>query len=136
METTNNVVELATEKPYTLRNVDAKDMGLMATIISKIGWKEFKTAFKSDELEALFNGGNVTEDEAGMVMAFDIAGIVLANYEKCQNDIFRFLSNLSGLDVKQIESFSPADFAEMVFEVVEKKEFKDFFTVVVSKLFK
>ena len=114
----------------TLRTLEAKDIAPMASIINKIGWKQFKEVFQSTETK------DMTDMTAlGMTVAFDIVGIVLANYEKCQSDVFSFLSSLSGLKVKQIESLSPADFAEMVIELVQKEEFTDFFTVV-SKLFK
>lgn len=118
------------ETTFELRKLEAKDIAPMASIINKIGWKEFKTAFQSVE------GKDMTDLTAlGMTVAFDIVGVVLANYEKCQQDVFSFLSSLSGLKPKQIESLSPAEFAEMVIAVVQKEEFKDFFTVV-SKLFK
>ena len=121
METTNN---------YELRKLEAKDIAPMASLINKIGWKEFKTVFQSGD------GKDMTDLTAlGMTVAFDIVGVVLANYEKCQQDVFNFLSSLSGMKPKQIESLSPAEFAEMVISVVKKEEFKDFFTVV-SKLFK
>ena len=115
---------------FELRKLEAKDIAPMASIINKIGWKEFKTAFQSAE------GKDMTDLNAlGMSVAFDIAGIVLANYEKCQQDVFNFLAGLSGMKPKQIECLSPAEFAEMVIDVVQKEEFKDFF-LVVSKLFK
>ena len=121
METTNN---------YELRKLEAKDIAPMASIINKIGWKQFKDAFQS------VNAKEMTDlTSVGMTVAFDIVGIVLANYEKCQADVFSFLASLSGLKVKQIESLSPAEFAEMVIDVVRKEEFTDFF-MVVSKLFK
>ena len=115
---------------FELRRLEAKDIAPMASIINKIGWKEFKTSFQSVDTK---NAGDITA--MGMTVAFDIVGILLANYEKCQSDVFSFLASLSGLQVKQIESLSPAEFAEMVISVVQKEEFKDFFTVV-AKLFK
>lgn len=115
---------------FELRKLEAKDIAPMASIINKMGWKEFKTAFQSESVK------DMTDiDKLGMTVAFDVVGIVLANYEKCQQDVFSFLASLSGMKPKQIESLSPAEFAEMVISVVQKDEFKDFFTVV-SKLFK
>ena len=118
------------ETTFELRKLEAKDIAPMASIINKIGWKEFKTAFQSESVK------DMTDiDKLGMAVAFDVVGIVLANYERCQQDVFNFLSSLSGMKPKQIESLSPADFAAMIIAVVQKEEFKDFFTVV-SKLFK
>lgn len=115
---------------YELRKLEAKDIAPMASIINKIGWKEFKVAFQTVDPKDMEN-----PEALGMAMVFDMVGIVLANYERCQSDVFSFLASLSGLKVKQIESLPPAEFAEMVIEVVQKEEFKDFFTVV-SALFK
>lgn len=136
-ETTNNVVEMATEKKYTLRKLEAKDIAPMASILSKIGLKEVKNCFSPDDMKAIAGGEGGIEavGAVGVSVAFEIAGVILSNYEKCQNDVFSFLASLSGMDIKQIESLPLGTFAEMVFDVVKKEEFKDFMKVV-SKLFK
>ena len=115
---------------FELRKLEAKDIAPMASIINKMGWKQFKDAFQTTNTKDMKD-----LNALGMSVAFDVIGIVLANYEKCQADVFNFLASLSGLKAKQIESLSPAEFAEMVIAVVQKEEFKDFF-LVVSKLFK
>ena len=112
----------------TLRTLEAKDIAPMASILSKIGVKEFKDCFPTNietkDMEAV-----------GMSVAFELGGIVLANYGKCQDDIFKFLASLTGLDKEAVEKLPLATFAEMVVDVVKKEEFKDFF-LVVSKLLK
>ena len=116
------------ETTYELRPLEAKDIAPMASILSKIGVKEFKDCFPTDiktkDMEAV-----------GMSVAFEMGGIILANYEKCQDDIFKFMASLSGLDKEAVEKLPLATFAEMVVDVVKKDEFKDFFSVV-SKLLK
>ena len=136
-ETTNNVVEMATEKKYTLRKLEAKDIAPMASILSKIGLKEVKNCFSPDDMKAIAGGDGSIEavGVVGVSVAFEIAGVILSNYERCQNDVFSFLASLSGMDIKQIESLPLGTFTEMVFDVVKKEEFKDFMKVV-SKLFK
>ena len=136
-ETTNNVVEMATENKYTLRKLEAKDIAPMASILSKIGLKEVKNCFSPDDMKAIAGGEGGIEavGAVGISVAFEIAGVILGNYERCQNDVFSFLASLSGMDIKQIESLPLGTFAEMVFDVVKKEEFKDFMKVV-SKLFK
>lgn len=135
-ETTNNVVEMTTEKKYALRKLEAKDIAPMASILSKIGIKEIKGCFNPEDIQKLTDGKNAEEAIAavGVAVMIDIVGVILGNYEKCQNDIFRFLSSLSGMDIKQIESLPLDTFTEMVIDVVKKEEFKDFIKVV-SKLF-
>lgn len=136
-ETTNNVVEMATEKKYTLRKLEAKDIAPMASILSKIGLKEVKNCFSPDDMKAIAGGEGGIEavGAVGVSVAFEIAGVILSNYERCQNDVFSFLASLSGMDIKQIESLPLGTFAEMVIDVVKKEDFKDFMKVV-SKLFK
>ena len=136
-ETTNNVVEMATEKKYTIRKLEAKDIAPMASILSKIGLKEVKNCFSPDDMKAIAGGEGGIEavGAVGVSVAFEIAGVILSNYERCQNDVFSFLASLSGMDIKQIESLPLGTFTEMVFDVVKKEEFKDFMKVV-SKLFK
>ena len=136
-ETTNNVVEMATEKKYTLRKLEAKDIAPMASILSKIGLKEVKNCFSPDDMKAIAGGDGSIEavGAVGVSVAFEIAGVILSNYERCQNDVFSFLASLSGMDIKQIESLPLGTFTEMVIDVVKKEEFKDFMKVV-SKLFK
>ena len=136
-ETTNNVVEMATEKKYTLRKLEAKDIAPMASILSKIGLKEVKNCFSPNDMKAIAGGEGGIEavGAVGVSVAFEIAGVILSNYERCQNDVFSFLASLSGMDIKQIESLPLGIFAEMVIDVVKKEEFKDFMKVV-SKLFK
>lgn len=112
----------------TLRPLEAKDIAPMASILSKIGVKQLKDCFPTDvktkDMEAV-----------GISVAFEMVGIILANYEKCQDDIFKFLASLSGMGKEEIERLPLATFTEMVVAVVQKDEFKDFFSVV-SKLLK
>lgn len=133
METTNNVIEMT--KGYTLRKLEARDIAPMASILSKIGIKELKNCINGSDIQQILSGKAVQAEAVGMAVAFDFVGVILANYEKTQNDIFKLLASLSGKTEKQIESLPLADFTEMIVDVVKKEEFKDFIKVV-SKLFK
>lgn len=137
MSETTNLQAVEPEKKYELRNLEAKDIAPVASILSKIGIREVKSCFSPDDMKAI--AGSECSMEAigavGVSVALEIADVILRNYERCQYDIFRFLSSLSGIDVEQIESMPPYIFAEMVIDVIMKEEFKDFMKVV-SKLFK
>ena len=119
------------ETTFELRTLEAKDIAPVASILSKIGMKEIKDCFSADDLKGM------TDDAAtvGVTVMFNIAGVILSNYEKAQTDIFKFLASLSGMDLKDIEKLPLDTFTEMVIAVVQKEEFKSFFSVV-SKLFK
>lgn len=130
-ETRNNVAEMTTEKPYTLRALEAKDVFIVSKILSQIGLKEFKEAF---DLK-LLSGDEKSIEAVGMSVFFDMSQVLLGNLPKCENDIYTFLSSLSGMEKKEVEALPMNTFIEMVIDVVKKEEFADFFKLV-SKLFK
>jgi len=124
---------------YELRKLTSKDIFPMVKLISKFGINEFKKCFDPANVKGLLNekgeiNGEIT-DYVGMSIAFDIAAIVMSNLGKCEDEIYDFLSSLSNLKRKQIEELSPAEFAQMIIDIIQKDEFKDFFGVV-SKLLK
>ena len=129
-------------KAYELRSLTADDMFPMFQIISKIGVKEFKNCFETPEvmqmMKDMTSGGKTKDDVAasvGVAVAIDIAGIIMSNLSACKKDIYMLLSQLSGMDTKEIASLPMATFMEMIIDVIKKDEFKDFFQAV-SKLFK
>lgn len=128
-----------TAKAYELRTLCADDVFPMFKIISKIGIKEFKSCFESDGVKAAIQAANgetkVDMEVIGLGVALDIAGVVITNIPNAKEDIYLFLSQISGLTKDEIKSLSIATFTEMIVDVVRKDEFKDFFKVV-SKLFK
>lgn len=132
---------------FELRKLNAGDVAPMAAIISKIGLKEFKSVFSSTEMKSLIaktgkedakGDGDESDNAAmkvGMVVVFDLAGIILDNYIKCEKEIFKFLASLSGQKESDIKALPLDVFFEMIITVLQKDEFKDFFKVV-SKLLK
>lgn len=139
METTNlHVVQPEKEKAYTLRELRASDVFFMSKIISTIGINEFKDVVQSDAIKSAISVKTVNDDvvaSVGMTVMLDFANVILGNLPKCEKDIYAFLSGLSGIDKKQIESMPMNTFMGMVIDVIQKDEFKDFIGVV-SKLFK
>lgn len=153
-----NVIETAVQateeivkvKPYTLRKLSAEDVFPMLTIVKKIGLKEFSDLLNKETLESvvdLFLKDTETEESDGnentmvaiglsiLPAAMDIVDVVLGNIVKIENDLYKFLEQISNLSVDEIKKLDMADFFEMIVDVVKKEEFKDFFSVV-SKLFK
>lgn len=138
-------------KPYKFRLLGAPDIFLMAKIISQIGIKEFKACFESESIQNLIHDmmergkDDSTEDSktdnsnivsVGVGVAVEIAGVILGNLPKCENDIYQMLSQTSNLSVEEIKApGNAAMFLEMVIDFIKKEEFRDFIKVV-SKLFK
>lgn len=129
-------------KAYELRELTADDMFPMFQIISKIGIREFKSCFESENVKKLvaeMTSGKASKDElkatVGVTVAFDLASVILSNLSSCKDDIYQLLAQLSGMTAKDIGKLPMTVFMEMVIDVIKKKEFADFFQAAV-KLFK
>ena len=143
--------EARLEKPYMLREFKADDLFLMASIINQIGWKEFKTVLKDEEIREKIANARKKKAEAketesddkqmdsvladvGLPIFIDIAGIILANMEKCKDSLYQLLSNLSGMSRKEIADMKMSVFMDMIVDVIKKDDFNDFFKAA-SRLF-
>ena len=117
-----------TEKLYELRPLMASDMGAICKIITAIGVRQFKECFKVQD----FQGKDV--EAIGVGVLFDVAGIIISNIPKAEEEIQSFLASLTGMKVSEIKKLPLADYGEMIMDVVMKEDFQDFFKRVM-KLF-
>ena len=121
------------EKKYELRAINSSDLFIMIRIIGKIGVKNFQRCFNSESVRnAIANNGNQDDDNlgaVGMIVMIEVADILVENLPKCENEIYQFLSTLSAQGIDDIKQLPPADFLEMIIEVIQKPEFADFFKV-------
>lgn len=126
-------------KTYELRRLTADDIFPMFQILSKVGIKEFKNCFDSPEIKSIIantaEGEKVDVNAVGLTVVMDIVGILMTNLPKAKDDIYLLLSQISGLKVKEVAALPMNDFVQMIIDVIQKDEFKDFFQVV-AKLFK
>ena len=118
----------STNKTYEFRPLVASDMGAICKIITAIGIRQFKECFNVDDLR----GGDA--EKVGIGIMFDIAGIIISNIPRAEEEIQAFLSSLSGMKVAEIKKLPLADYGEMIMDVVMKEDFQDFFKRVM-KLF-
>lgn len=129
-----------TDKAFELRQLTADDIFPMFQIISKIGVRELKSCFESEEVRnAIMDMASGAKDQGkvnsiGLTVAVDIAGVIISNLYKCKDDIYQLLSQLSGMKTKEIASLPMPTFLEMIIAVVKKEEFKDFFQGVTKLL--
>lgn len=129
-----------TDKAFELRQLTADDIFPMFQIVSKIGVREFKSCFESEEVrKAIMDMASGAKDQAnvsavGLTVAVDIAGVIISNLYKCKDDIYQLLSQLSGMKTKEIANLPMTTFLEMIVAVVKKEEFKDFFQGVTKLL--
>lgn len=142
---------------YKVRALNAEDIFPAVNIISKIGISQFKKVFEGASLKVLISNakekmnesneetiGSKSEEpsvsqnneayvaEVGMSIAFDIVEIILKNFGNCKEEIFNFLSSLTSIEVENLKAAPPADVANMLIDIFEQKEFKDFLKVVLK----
>lgn len=120
---------------YTLRILKAKDLFLVSKIIDKIGFKEFKGCLRSDNVLKLMNKDSKNVEAIGMEVFFDLASIVISNFDKVENDLYALISNLSNIDVKDIKELDLSDFTQIIVDILSEPKNRDFIKVA-SKLFK
>lgn len=119
---------------YTLGKFKSTDVFTMATMLSKIGLGKMADGFGRDNVMKIISEvqGKKTEDVAaftGMQMILQIAEIVLGNLDKCENEVFKLLSSITGAPVDELKELDAEVFAELVIDVINCQQFKDFFKV-------
>lgn len=123
---------------YELRKPKATDIFVVSKIIKGIGLKNIANCFNSDEINLIrksVSGDEVTDDvlyKAGATIMLSIGDLVLEKMEVVQNDLIKFISNLTGLKVKEVEDLSITDFAEIVMAIIKEPDFVDFIKVVLK----
>ena len=132
---------------YELRKLQSKDAFSMLRIINKIGVKEFKDVLESDAVKQAIASTTTPKpvsgepepkpetDKIGMTVALEIVNILIMNIPSCEDDIYTFLSSLSGLKKKDVQELEMNVFFSMIMDVFKKQEFASFFGDV-SKLVK
>jgi hypothetical protein len=73
------------------------------------------------------------ETAVGYGVLMELVTVVVDHLPECDNEIYKFLSGLSGLTVDQVADLPLGEFMEMITAVFKKHEFGDFFQAV-SKL--
>lgn len=129
---------------FELRTLKSDDLFPMFGILSKIGFKDLKeiiTPEKIKDMKSMISQGDEADENSdttmilGASVVMEIVSIIMKNLPSCKDEIYKFLSGVSGMTVKEIGNLDMVTFTEMIVAVVQKQEFKDFFKVV-SKLFK
>ena len=138
MSEIETINEIETKK-YAMRTLEAKDILPMVNIIKKFGVDEFKHILNSKDIrDAIDENGDVDTQKLGVIISFtialDVASIVIKNIEKCGNDVFAFLGDVTELGKEVVEKIPLDEFAELIVDFVHKKELAGFFKVVLRLL--
>lgn len=117
---------------YKMRKLNAKDLFKIANILNKIGIGKLKEVIDIDRVTAMANAKadvdkNTLASAIGTNVIFDIVGLIVSNLEKVEKDLFIFLADVIGTDVKTVETMDIDDFMDLLVAIIKKDEFKDFF---------
>lgn len=122
---------MAEERNYTLRDLKSDDIFLVVGIINKIGIKEMKSCFESQDVRKAISGAAGGEEadlsSVGVTVMLEIASLILAHLPDCKKEIYALLAELSGMNQAEIAELPFRTFVRMVKDVIRKDEFKDFF---------
>ena len=121
---------------YEIRKPKATDLPVACKILKGIGLKNIAKCFNNDDIEVFkksISGKEVTDEmlnKAGLMVMLSIGDLIFEKMEDIQVDLFRFISNLTGLKVKEVENLSLTDLANIVIAILKEPDFTDFIKVV------
>lgn len=119
-----------------LRNLEAPEIFIALSIAGKIGINEFAGILQNPEFIKFVNAIMAKQDDkdgvniVGVSLAFEIANIILNNIHKIENDVYRFLANLTGKKPQEIQKLDAVVLFDLILRVVTLPQFKDFLKVV------
>lgn len=118
-------------KGYTLRRLRADDLFLLTKIVNGAGIKEIAEVFKrSGALDPSAFDGKTDEEvyaEVGVGVAMEAAGVIIGNLDAVKGDLYKLLGSLSGQEPQAVAAMDAVEFFDMVTDVVQMEQFKDFF---------
>lgn len=122
------------KKKYEFRKLMATDIFTMTKIISLIGVNKFVNCFKNEEVQKLMNDLKENTDKkstdiellVGGGIFLEVAQVVLEGLNKCEDHVFKLLSDTSNLSLEEVKSLDGVTFFEMIIDFIKKDEFKDF----------
>lgn len=122
---------------YNIRKPQSTDLFVACKILKGVGLKNIKDCFTSDAVKTIkdsVNKDNLDEvsNEAGLEIMLSLGDLILEKVDVIQDDLIKFISNLSGLKVKEVETLPIVDFANLVIEIFKTPDFVDFIKVVLK----
>lgn len=112
-------------KKWEFRKLKATDITLVTNIISAIGIKSIMTGIDISSMED--SNGNVDFMKIGTAIGSNLIGIIFDNYEKCENMLYKLLSDTSNLSYEEVKDLDFDEYLEMLYDFIKKEEFMGFF---------
>lgn len=126
MDNMENTV-MTEEKPYTLRRLMDKDLWPVLDIIGKVFPGDLSAVF------AEIASGHKSVQEVGAVVAMKLIMAVIRNMNTVHDEVYAFLSDVSGIPVNEIEEMEFGTSPMMIWDIVKNEKNASFFKVL-SKL--
>lgn len=109
------------EKAYTLRELCDEDLYTVLAIVGAVIPDDAKDTFTQ-----MVNGEKSVKEVGGMV-AFDMTRLILKNFKTVKDDVYAFLSDLSGIPAAQIARMPFGTTPMMLKEVFDDAKNASFF---------
>lgn len=118
---------LTNDKPYTLRRLKDGDMWAVLDIIGKVFPDDLAQVFAK-----LITGEKSIKD-IGAIAVVQMVVAVLKNMNRVHDEVYDFLSSVSGIPAKEIEEMEIGTTPMMIWDIVRNEKNAGFFAAV-SKL--
>lgn len=143
MDNTSMMEEIAEEKTdeeevrsYTLRPLKDSDLFPLLQILKKLDISEFKGAFfqvaeiltNEKEEDSKVKMQKIIE-KVGVSVCLDLAGILIANIGRAENEIYSFWSSLSGIPVDEMREMEFGTLPLMIRDTFQSAKGVTFFKV-------
>lgn len=127
-------------KKYVFRKLKASDIGVMTSLIKKIGINKISKILKGEDVKSIMsNTKRDTEDNNSMMLfgatiVTELVQVIVDGYEDYENDLHKLLSNTSNLNLEEVQNLDFDEFFEMLFDFFKKEEFMGFLKRVLKLL--
>ncbi len=109
------------KKPYTLRRLDGEDLWPVLDIVGKV---------LPDDLAQVFTEiatGEKNVAEVGGVVVFRLVSTIIKDIGKVKNEVYDFLTSVSGLTKDEINAIGLMAVPKMIWEIYNAEKNVDFF---------
>ena len=137
----NNVQEIQAnevvipQKKYTFRKLIATDIGLMTSLIKKIGVNKVAGVFQNEDIrKAMSSKDDDLMMTVGIAVVTELIQIIVEAYDQCEADLHKLLSKTSNLSEEEVKQLEMDEFFEMLFDFFKKDEFMGFLNRVLKLL--
>ena len=113
---------------YTIRPLTGDDIFPMCGIISRLGADAISKCLESPIVKQAMAGEEIDESSVGVAVMAQAAVVILGRLKDCREDLYAFLSSMTGIEIEAIGSMPPAQMVRLVAAVVHREDFRDFFT--------